>query len=54
MDVSANLNGSGHFYEHGLFEEDGLDGADESKDVVLAQLDQLARFGRADFEESGD
>jgi hypothetical protein len=30
VDIAANLDRCGHFDQHGLFEEDGLGGADES------------------------
>ena len=37
VDVTADLERCAHLQQHGLFEEDGLDHANESQDVCLLE-----------------
>lgn len=54
MDVAADLDWRRNLHEHGLLHEDGLDGADESKDVGLSQLDEFAGLGGAHLQQGVD
>ena len=54
MDVTADSDGRGYFYHHGLFHEDGADGADQAEYITLRQFDQFSWFGSSCLEEDFD
>lgn len=54
MNVSTYFDGGFYRQEHGLGKEDIFDDSDESKDIILFEVDHFSGFVGSDLEEGID